>query len=715
MLEQAGFPAEILPWGVERDFNSLLYRMGDDNVDATDAESRMGIEGRKTTASIRNVGIVAHVDAGKTTLTEHILYATKVIRYMGEVQDGTTVTDWTPEERERGISINAAAVNCRWKQWHINLVDTPGHIDFTAEVERTLCVMDGIVELFCAVKGVQAQSETVWCSAERYKLPALAYVNKMDREGADPDRVVKQIAERLRTTALPIQLPVGSGDGFKGTVDLLTGERNGDMHGVDRETLELEVQLARDHLVESLAEVDDQVLADYLANRSPSAETLRRALRRAVAGRRIVPVLFGSSLHNQGVTQLLDAIGLYLPNPQERAKGRGAKAEAGLLVFRIVSNPTYGRLAYARIFGGGISSGQILVNARNHLRKRIEGILKIQAAEVEETEAVVPGEIVALQGNWSKTALGDFLVSPALAESGKDAAAFFGVPRPRFPMPVFSINMEAKLREKDLELAKAVKRLRAEIPTLNVKPVEGSVGWRFSGMGELHLQVIRDRLKSEFGIETLVGEPTVEYRDSISSDAKEEFCFEKRFPNGVEISASVEVQVQKLESGQGLELDFAPLRGRLQENLIAAVRQGVMNVVNAEGSGFPMTDMRVTVLSASSKAGDAGEPALLTAAVGAMKNALARAGRRTLEPVMKLEINTPGDTLGSVIADLNARHGNVTQIETQANGVLRIVALAPLAELFGYASSLRSMSAGRGEVVAELDSYRETASQPTLG
>lgn len=653
---------------------------------------------------LRNVGIVAHIDAGKTTLTERILFATDVISRMGEVQDGTTMTDWMPQERERGISINAAAVNCRWKQWQINVVDTPGHIDFTAEVERSLSVMDGIVALFCARNGVQAQSETVWRMAARHKLPALAFVNKMDREGADATEVVRQLADRLRVTPIPIQYPIGGGETFKGTVDLLTGRYNGPFENVDITPFRDEIREAREHLFECLAEIDANVLHDYLYDRQPSLESLRKALRDAVVQRRLVPVLFGSSLHNQGVKNLLDALGQYMPSPTDRPGYGNGTGKPSLLVFRVAGAPNgTGRLAYARVLSGTVKADSILVNTRNGAPVTITGVMKIQAADVEPMEAADEAEIVALSGDWAGTRTGDIIGSrnntPILDESAKM----------RFPQPVVSITIEPIDCTSSATLERALKIFTREDPTLKAKKIPATNAWILSGMGELHLEIIRERLKNEYDINTKAGQPTVNYRDTVRDAARQAFVFDKHLPSGDNINAAVEIEVRPLQRGTGLKLDFSPLTPTLTDAQRHAVRQGVLDIVNAESNGFPLTDMKVKTLTASVHTTNADEPALVSAARQALIKALECAGRQTLEPVMQLEVSTPDNTLGNVIADLNARHAKITQVDTMMFGFARIVAFTPLAELFGYASSLRSLSAGRGEVVAESASYEPRA------
>ena len=666
----------------------------------------------------RNVGIVAHIDAGKTTLTERILFVTNVIRRMGEVQDGTTVTDWLPQERERGISINAASVSCRWKKWTINVVDTPGHIDFTEEVERSLGVMDGVIAVVCAVKGVQAQTETVWRRAARFRLPALAYINKMDREGADPERAVKQISERFSVTAVPLQYPLKTGEDFLGTVDLISRCFTGGGEAVpeDKRNLvrnelknrEIEIEIAREHLVECLAEVDDTVLGDYLGGRESDEAVLRRAMRRAVVRRRIVPVLFGSSLHNQGVSELLDAVGEYLPAPSERAVqpectddgGRECGGDAvAAMVFRLCDSP-YGRLACVRVFKGCIESGMALNDSRTGEAKVVKSVLNIFASELEETAKGDEGAIVALSGDWSRTRTGDFLATAGIHVKAQ---------RLHFPQPVVSVNVEATDSDGEMRMEQVLRSILRDTPTIQAHRIPGTRGWTFSGMGELQIEVLLETLGNEYGIRTKAGEPRVEYRCTVQHIASGEGVFEKRFPNGVEVSAGVEVKVEPLEQGKGCKEDFDCLKDGLPENLARSVRQGVMNIVNAENSGFPMTDMKVTVLRVFSLKGEMLEPALVTAAKTAVENAIASAGRCVLEPVMKLEVNTTSDTLGNVLADLNSRHANVLQVESLAVGLSRIVALAPLAEIFGYASSLRSLSAGRGEVVAEPASYQVRA------
>lgn len=646
---------------------------------------------------IRNVGIIAHIDAGKTTLTERILYAANEIRYMGEVHEGTTVTDWMPQERERGISITAAAVSCHWKQWLINIVDTPGHIDFTAEVERSLCVLDGVVAVFCAVRGVQAQSETVWRRAMRYKLPALAFVNKMDRLGAEPEQVVKQMVERLGMPALPVQFPIGTGDGWLGTLDLLSGTWNGPAKEPDLEPYSIDIEIAFDNIVEKLSDYDDEVLKCYLEGTRPSAEQLRRALRKAVIRRKIVPVFFGSSLHNVGVKRLMDAIGLYLPSPVER-KSNAETNGASALVFRVAKGLD-GLLAYSRIQSGIVHKGTVLKIARNGAICEVSEVLKVRAADVTPVAEAGEGEIVALTGNWQHLRTGDILLPP-------DAEA--KPVRLQFPQPVVSLLIEA-VGAKAAEMASALKLMAREDPTLRVKQETSTASWMISGMGELHLEIIRDRLKMDYGIPTRAGKPRVEYLATIKQMAQGRGTFEKHLYDGKQLNAEVTLQMEPLERGSGMKMDFSKLEAVLPQESIQAIRHGVASIVNGDSFDCPLTDVMVTMLSASSDAGEAREVSLLNAARMAMNDALNKANRVVLEPIMLLEINTPSDTSGNVIADLAARKARISSVESVAENFTRIVAHVPLAELFGYASSLRSLSAGRGEVVAEPAEYAPRA------
>ncbi|MBQ7651040.1 MAG: hypothetical protein IJS15_08775, partial [Victivallales bacterium] len=455
-------------------------------------------------------------------------------------------------------------------------------------------------------------------------------------------------------------------------------------------------------------EVDDTVLGDYLGGRESDEAVLRKAMRRAVVKRRIVPVLFGSSLQNQGVAELLDAVGEYLPSPSERAVqpeytnetggeclGEGAAA----MVFRICESP-YGRLACVRVFRGTIQNGAALRNTRTGEPKTVKAVWRILASDLEAVDGGENGSIVALEGDWSRTKTGDFLAAEGVCVKSQ---------RLHFPQPVVSVNVEAADDSGEMRLEQVLKALLRDCTTIQVHRIPGTRGWTFSGMGELQIEVLLDTLEKEYGIRTKAGVPRVEYRRTIQGKATGEGFFDKRFPNGVEVSAGVEVEVEPLGQGKGCKENFDCLKECLPENLARSVRQGVMNIVNAENSGFPMTDMKVTVLRVFSLKGESLEPALVTAAKAALENAIASAGCSVLEPVMKLEVNTPSDTLGSVLADLNSRHANVLQVESLAVGLSRIVALAPLAEIFGYASSLRSLSAGRGEVVAEPASYQVRA------
>lgn len=649
---------------------------------------------------IRNVGIIAHIDAGKTTLTERILFATDEIRIMGDVPDGTTVTDWMQQERERGVSIVAAAVTCHWRQCQINIVDTPGHIDFTAEVERSLCVLDGVIAVFCAVRGVQAQSETVWRRAQNYKLPALAFINKMDRLGADPWKVVKQMQETLGIEALPVQFPIGAGSGWQGTLDLLSKQWNGPAEKPDLESYQAEIHAARERLIETLADVDEHVMQCYVEGEEPTVEALRHALRKAVIRRRVLPVFFGSSLHNVGVKKLLDGICLYLPSPLEHKvlQDRDFKGGASALVFR-VSRQGEQNLAFVRVLSGLVRQGTELRNARNGVISKVGGVFRVWAAQFIPQEGAIQGDIVAISGNLNRVRTGDVLTP-------RDAQV--RLPRLHFPQPVVSILLEA-CDGKAAELAAALKQMASEDPTLRIRQDYATASWQVSGMGEFHLEVLRENLRLNFGINTLAGKPRVEYVETIKGQAQACASFEKRLYDGRQLNAKVELEIFPLARGAGVRLDFSMLDGRLSKEGEQAVKQGIASIINADSSGCPLTDLNVKVKSASSDAGEASEVSLLNAARLAMGKALDCASRVVLEPIMLLDVNTPAATSGNVIADLAARKARISTVESVAEGFTHIVAHVPLAELFGYASSLRSLSAGRGEAVAEPAEYAPRA------
>jgi elongation factor G len=661
-----------------------------------------------TSASrIRNVGIIAHIDAGKTTLTERILFDCGVLRHMGEVQDGSTVSDWLSQERERGISIISAAVSCQWQHCQLNVIDTPGHIDFTAEVERTLRVLDGVIAVFCAVRGVQAQSETVWRCARRNSVPGIAFVNKMDRVGADFRAVIRQISERFRITALPLQLPLGAEDSFRGVLDVISGRA----WGSGNEALTVppddlsdeDFRAARSYLIECLAEVDDGILHDYLADRDPDEVRLKAALRRAVLNCSVMPVFCGSSLQNIGVTEVLDAVCDYLPSAAERpapellSKPLAATATSAM-VFKLV-NESYGtgRLAYVRVYSGSVKAGKVLRNLRSGKELTVREVFRVRADLCESIAEANAGDIVALGGTCEDICTGDTLCSPS---------AEVELRRICFPEPVVSMTLEGCSQDDRQNMAAALRDMCLEDPSLRSRSGPGPGQWSLSGMGELHLEVCLDRLRTEYGVAAKAGYPQVEYRDSIAGDAVVEKRFEKRLGDDKLLWAALRLKLAPLPRGAGLQLELGKAAEALPACCCEALSQGLQDVLMADVcEGQPLTDVHVQVEDLSYDANDLSELAFLHVARLALSDAIDKAGRVAMEPVMLLEVSTPQDHLGVVIADLTARRGRVTEVDSLALGVARIVALVPLAELFGYASSLRSLSEGRADVVAEPSHY----------
>ncbi len=665
--------------------------------------------------AIRNFGIIAHIDAGKTTLTERILLETGAVKFGGAVDEGTTVSDYLLQERERGISIVSSAITCHWRDWQFNLVDTPGHIDFTAEVERSLRVMDAAVAVFCGLRGVQAQSEMVWRRAQRYGLPTLAFVNKLDREGADFNAVVAQLT-RLFGNAKPLVItcPAPNGDGW---LDLLRREFVGNGKSADDDE---HLSIRHGALVEQLAEVDEEILNHFLADEEPTTDELVAAIRRQTLRLTVVPVFAGSAANGLGVTRLLDAIGEFLPGPAERFASPAAKkhfpisrerlkADDGhdflvAAVVKVVRTAWPGDYAVIRIYCGTLRPGLTLRDQNRPITATVGSIWRLNAADTTELNAAEAGEIVGFSLEEQEP-LPAFRAGDTLVEAGGPQ---FRLARMRFPEAVVS-ELFAPVTDADREkLPAALQILAEEDPTLHCRPgpVEGQ--FTVAGLGELHLEVVRERLRSEHHVLVRTGQPQVAYRATIAEPVRLKREFLRQLSPTVVIQAAVEIELEPLPPGTGNRVEF-PCRdsARLPQDCLLAIEQAVDEVVTAGSpSGYPMTDTRITVLEGSTTMAEPSEPAFLTATRNALGDALAQAREVVLEPVMRIEVSAPQEQVGSVMSDLTARRGRIEQLDSPPLENARVVAMVPLSEVLNYASSLRSLTGGRAEFTAEPVCYQ---------
>ncbi len=671
-------------------------------------------------SNVRNIGIVAHIDAGKTTTTERILFYTGKIHKHGDVHDGNTTTDFMIQEKERGITIQSAAITCEWKGRTINIIDTPGHVDFTMEVERSLRVLDGAVCVFCAVGGVQPQSETVWRQADRYNVPRIAYVNKMDRMGADFARVVEELRNKLRAPACPIELPIGKEDGFKGVVDLVnmksivydesTEGKNFTVGEIPAE-LKDEAELARAELVEKVADVDEGVMESFLENGDLTAEELVPAIRRATVAGSFVPVLCGTSFKDKGVQPVLDAICEYLPSPSDRppVSATDLKSEEKIirkqedselltsLVFKIATDPYVGKLFFVRVYGGVLKKGQNAYNPRTRKRERIMKIVRLFADDQQEVEELHAGDIGAIVG-LKEVTTGDTLcaeMKPCYLE------------RITAPKPVMFMAIEPKSSADKDKLVESMKALAAEDPTCQFREDEETGQTILSGMGELHLEILVDRLKREFKCAANTGKPMVSYCETITKPASTDFSFDREL-GGKRHAVSLRIELKPLERGKGhavsLSRDF--VNTVTDRHLQDCVRQGLEDgIVTGVLARYPMTDIEATCVSATIVDPEVSdEVAFRSAAMMGFREAAEQAGAEFLEPIMKLEITTPPESVGEVLGDLNGRRGTVMNMDMR--GDLQLVhARVPLAQMFGYSTAIRSLTKGRASYSMETDQF----------
>ncbi|HRT46317.1 MAG TPA: elongation factor G [Desulfomonilia bacterium] len=665
---------------------------------------------------IRNIGIMAHIDAGKTTTTERILYYTGKSYKMGEVHDGQATMDWMEQERERGITITSAATTCSWKDHFINIIDTPGHVDFTIEVERSLRVLDGAVSVFCAVGGVQPQSETVWRQAERYRVPRIAFVNKMDRVGADFFRVIGEISDKLAANPVALQIPLGKEDSFAGVIDLI------EMHAVvyDDETKGAQFKTTpipeeyresaeeyRERLIEAVCDVDDQLMEAYLEGREIEKERIKLALKKGALSLKLTPVLCGTAFRNKGVQPLLDAIVDYLPSPREVGAVNG-KDESGqdqvrypdddeslsALAFKVMNDPYVGQLTFVRVYSGVVNAGETVYNSGTGKKERIGRLVRMYADKREEIKTIHAGEIAAVLG-LKNTITGQTLCDPSrpIVLESMD-----------FPEPVISIAIEPKTKADQEKLAMAMSRMSMEDPSFKVHTDRNTGDTLISGMGELHLEIIVDRIRREFGVEANVGRPQVAYTESITRAAEEETKYAKQ-TGGHGQYAHVLIRVEPLQSGSGFEFVDKIVGGVIPREYIPAVRKGAEEALQmGPCAGYPVQDVRVTLFDGSYHEVDSSEMAFKIAGSMAMKNALKKAGPIMLEPIMDVEVVSPSEYIGDIINDLSSRRGRVLGMDTRAD-VRVIASQVPLAEMFGYATSLRSQSQGRATFTMQVSHY----------
>jgi elongation factor G len=669
-------------------------------------------------AKTRNIGIIAHIDAGKTTITERILFYTEKIHRMGEVHDGTTTMDWMAQERERGITITAAATSCYWLGHHINIIDTPGHIDFTVEVQRSLRVLDGGIVVLDGVAGVEPQSETVWHQADRYSVPRICFINKMDRPGADLWHVVEMIEKRLGARPAVLQIPIGREEELQGVVDLITGKAliYADEMGTRQEEVDVPVDLQeatahyREMLLERVAEVDDVVATEYLEGKEIPVQELRRALREATLRSKLVPVLCGSALRNKGVQPLLDAVIHYLPSPLDVPPIEGINPETeemekrpvdedgpfAALAFKIASDAYVGRLAYVRVYSGTLASGSRIINSSKERKERAGRLLRMHANHQQDIDAIYAGDIAAVIG-LKQTFTGDTLCdpkAPIILES-------IG-----FPEPVISVAIEPRTQVDQERMMGSLDRLAEEDPTFQVRVDKDTGQTLISGMGELHLEVLVDRMLREFHVSANVGQPQVSYRETITVPVRTEGRFIRQ-TGGHGQYGHVWLELEPLAKGQGYIFEDKTSNGVIPREYIPAVDAGVREAMESGVlAGYPVVDIRVKLIDGSYHDEDSSALAFKIAGSKALKNGVQRASPILLEPIMRLEVVVPEDFVGEVMGDLNSRRAQIEGME--ARGALQAVqAHAPLAEMFGYATTLRSLTQGRGTFTMEFDYYAE--------
>lgn len=667
---------------------------------------------------IRNIGIMAHIDAGKTTTTERILFYTGKVHRMGEVHDGAATMDWMIQEQERGITITSAATTCEWDNHQINIIDTPGHVDFTMEVERSLRVLDGAVAVFCSVGGVEPQSETVWRQADKYGVPRIAFINKMDRIGADFFRGVNMIKTRLGANPVPIQLPVGSEDKYTGIIDLITEKAiiyaddlgtQSSSNDVPADLKEL-VSEYREKMLESLAEFDDDLMTKYLEGKEIPVEEIKQAIRKGTLSAKITPVICGSAFKNKGVQMLLDAVVDYLPSPLDLPPVTGTvqgetteinrKADDdeafSALAFKIMTDPYVGKLAFFRVYSGTLKSGSYILNSTKNKRERVGRIVRMHANHREDTEMVQTGDIAAIVG-LKDTTTGDTLCSekdPIVLESMD------------FPDPVIDIAIEPKTKADQDKLGLSLAKLAEEDPTFRVRTDSETGQTIISGMGELHLEIIVDRLLREFKVEANVGKPQVAYRETIRKAVKSEGKFVRQ-SGGRGQYGHVWLEISPLEPGEGFQFENKIVGGVVPREYIAPTEAGVKEaMLTGVLAGFPVVDVKVALVDGSYHEVDSSEMAFKIAASMGFKEGARKAAPVLLEPIMKVEIVTPEEYMGDIMGDFNSRRGRIEGMEARANTQV-IGGHVPLSEMFGYATVIRSISQGRATYVMHFSHYDE--------